>query len=262
MSALTLATIPDLPGAACVGADVDLWFAPEGEDPRSDAARRRIAGAKAVCAGCPAREACLSWAEEHPEEEGIWGGLTKSERDDARRGPAQCGTPEGYKAHVTRGELPCNRCLKARAQHLAERRAARKGVPVDAPKRPRKPPVVRPECGTPEARDLHLALRERLCTLCKALSARGTSPCGTTAAASRHRRRGEPLCDACRAWDRDRHTAERRASGAKPLKLAECGTRTAYNRHKRRGEQPCEPCLEALRAWSRAKYKKKGAQAS
>lgn len=64
--------------AACAGAPVDLFF----PDPtRPDA--RDTEQARAICAGCPVREACLAagMAEKH----GVWGGLTSRERRVLRR---------------------------------------------------------------------------------------------------------------------------------------------------------------------------------
>ncbi|MDL9947858.1 WhiB family transcriptional regulator [Gordonia sp. ABSL11-1] len=52
----------DLP---CQVADADLWFA---EDPRD------LERAKAMCAECPLREACLQAALERSEPWGVWGG--------------------------------------------------------------------------------------------------------------------------------------------------------------------------------------------
>jgi len=69
---------PDLPDAACVGADPDLFFAPEAEF--MTARRRREAKAKAVCAGCPARRECLAWALDTGQSFGIWGGTSEEER--------------------------------------------------------------------------------------------------------------------------------------------------------------------------------------
>ncbi|HET9730737.1 MAG TPA: WhiB family transcriptional regulator [Acidimicrobiia bacterium] len=58
--------------AACRAIDTDIFF------PSSDA---DAAAAKAVCATCPVREACLEHAlETRPAPEGIWGGLTHIER--------------------------------------------------------------------------------------------------------------------------------------------------------------------------------------
>ena len=62
---------PDLPGAACAAADPDLFFDPAAE---------REAEAKAICAGCPARRACLGWALDTRQAFGIWGGTNEEER--------------------------------------------------------------------------------------------------------------------------------------------------------------------------------------
>lgn len=57
--------------AACADVDPELFF-PLLEDP----ARR----AKAICARCPVREACLNYAVGHREAHGVWGGLLPGER--------------------------------------------------------------------------------------------------------------------------------------------------------------------------------------
>ncbi len=62
--------------AACRGADVDIFF-PVSED---DAG-----AAKAICATCPVREPCLEFALEVRQLEGVWGGLTDTERRRLRR---------------------------------------------------------------------------------------------------------------------------------------------------------------------------------
>lgn len=41
--------------------------------------------AKAVCAGCPVVDDCLSFAIETNQPDGIWGGLDRSERSRLRR---------------------------------------------------------------------------------------------------------------------------------------------------------------------------------
>lgn len=68
---------PDFASAACRTADPDLFFTPAAEF--MAAYEARVTKAKAVCAECPARDACLNWALEHSEY-GIWGGLTEDER--------------------------------------------------------------------------------------------------------------------------------------------------------------------------------------
>jgi WhiB family redox-sensing transcriptional regulator len=57
--------------AACRGLDPEIFYPAAEED--SDAA-------KAVCATCPVREACLEYALAAREHEGIWGGTTPRER--------------------------------------------------------------------------------------------------------------------------------------------------------------------------------------
>lgn len=57
--------------AACREADTDVFF-PVSES-QSDAA-------KAICAACPVREACLEYALEVRPGDGVWGGLTATER--------------------------------------------------------------------------------------------------------------------------------------------------------------------------------------
>jgi Transcription factor WhiB len=53
------------PGAACLHADPDLFFAPEGD---------AQAKAKAICASCMVRSECYELARVNGEQTGIWGG--------------------------------------------------------------------------------------------------------------------------------------------------------------------------------------------
>ena len=62
--------------AACKGLDTAMFF------PVTDDA---AGPAKAVCAGCPVRDACLDWALTARQEDGVWGGLTENERRRLRR---------------------------------------------------------------------------------------------------------------------------------------------------------------------------------
>ncbi len=62
--------------AACSGVDTSIFF------PASDADARP---AKDVCATCPVRDQCLDWALATRQEDGVWGGLTDSERRRLRR---------------------------------------------------------------------------------------------------------------------------------------------------------------------------------
>lgn len=61
---------------ACRDADPELFF-PVGNDARAQA---QTAEAKEVCAGCPVRAACLSWALENSQDTGVLGGLDEWER--------------------------------------------------------------------------------------------------------------------------------------------------------------------------------------
>lgn len=65
--------------AACAGSDSDIFF-PIGEEDDSLAAP-----AKAVCAVCPVRDACLQYALATNQTEGVWGGMTGPERRRLRR---------------------------------------------------------------------------------------------------------------------------------------------------------------------------------
>lgn len=66
----------------CQGEDLLLFFGPEGErQPERDVRERR---AKAVCAGCPARAACLDYAIES-RATGVWGGQNEDDRKRERR---------------------------------------------------------------------------------------------------------------------------------------------------------------------------------
>lgn len=69
--------------AACRGESLVLFFGGEGERSRERDARE--ADAKAVCATCSARLACLDYALNKPENHGLYGGLTEKERASERR---------------------------------------------------------------------------------------------------------------------------------------------------------------------------------
>ncbi|MFJ3307168.1 WhiB family transcriptional regulator [Streptomyces sp. NPDC086549] len=73
--------------AACLRVDPDLFF-PIGN---SGPALAQIDEAKAVCGRCPVVEQCLGWAVEVGHVEGIWGGMTESERRAMRRREARRG---------------------------------------------------------------------------------------------------------------------------------------------------------------------------
>ena len=62
--------------AACKGLDTGIFF------PVTDA---EAGAAKLICAGCLARHECLEWALATRQEDGVWGGLTDTERRRLRR---------------------------------------------------------------------------------------------------------------------------------------------------------------------------------
>ena len=57
--------------AACQGLDPEIFYPLDDEESEE---------AKAVCAECPVREACLEHALGHREKDGVWGGATERER--------------------------------------------------------------------------------------------------------------------------------------------------------------------------------------
>ena len=62
--------------AECRGMDPNLFFPERGDDTTE---------VKAICAGCPVRLECGSYAIEHNEHHGIWGGASERQRRQIRR---------------------------------------------------------------------------------------------------------------------------------------------------------------------------------
>ncbi|MGD1012457.1 MAG: WhiB family transcriptional regulator [Acidimicrobiales bacterium] len=56
---------------ACRGVDPDIFYPVSEEDSEE---------AKAICASCPVRQACLEYSLAAREREGVWGGLSERER--------------------------------------------------------------------------------------------------------------------------------------------------------------------------------------
>lgn len=114
--------------AACRDEDPALFFPPEREqyshEPPWDPSP-----AKEVCGGCPVRDHCLTWALDHPEERGVWGGTTDRERRHLRRDRperqqrscVECGSPFEPDWHLTR--LCSDACAQVR--HVTKQREAR-----------------------------------------------------------------------------------------------------------------------------------------
>jgi WhiB family redox-sensing transcriptional regulator len=64
--------------AACASYPAEVFFPPSDAPSAANAA-------KAICAGCPVREECLSFALETAQAEGVWGGMDAGERRRLRR---------------------------------------------------------------------------------------------------------------------------------------------------------------------------------
>jgi WhiB family redox-sensing transcriptional regulator len=64
--------------AACSGVESDTFFPASEEEYAAKAA-------KAICAECPVREACLQYALSTNQAAGVWGGLDSGERRRMRR---------------------------------------------------------------------------------------------------------------------------------------------------------------------------------
>jgi WhiB family transcriptional regulator, redox-sensing transcriptional regulator len=79
--------------AACSTSDPDLFFPLSSAGP----ALRQVRLAKAICARCEIRQACLDYALDSGPIHGIWGGMTEEERlrllraNAGRRSPAGSG---------------------------------------------------------------------------------------------------------------------------------------------------------------------------
>lgn len=64
--------------AACREVDPELFFPVGIQGP----AQRQTEQAKDVCAGCPVRTQCLTWALATRQDAGVWGGMSEHERRD------------------------------------------------------------------------------------------------------------------------------------------------------------------------------------
>lgn len=75
--------------AACLGSDPELFFPIASSGP----ALEQIADAMAVCARCPVRTDCLSYALETGQDAGVWGGTSEEERRKIRSARTAAGSP-------------------------------------------------------------------------------------------------------------------------------------------------------------------------
>ena len=77
--------------AACRSVDANLFF-PNGS---SGPAIGQVQAAKAFCRSCPVQRACLEFALETTQEDGVWGGKDETERRRLRREWRQSGNQVG-----------------------------------------------------------------------------------------------------------------------------------------------------------------------
>ena len=77
-TAFAIAPEPWMREGACLGVDPELFFPTTGDWAVSDAA-------KAICATCPVRDACLAYALRNGETDGIWGGTSANQRKRLRK---------------------------------------------------------------------------------------------------------------------------------------------------------------------------------
>jgi WhiB family redox-sensing transcriptional regulator len=118
--------------AACrpgSGVDPETFYPGELDTPKN---RTQTAEAKAICAQCPARQACLAWALEN-DEYAIAGGLTVKERGRLRKQSRiiNHGTITGFYQHRDSKIAQCEPCREAHRAHerakyipAAQRRAS------------------------------------------------------------------------------------------------------------------------------------------
>jgi WhiB family redox-sensing transcriptional regulator len=69
--------------AACRHADPELFFPPSASGPGLN----QVTQAKAICAGCPVRQQCLTFALDTRQDHGVWGGMSEEERRPRARKP-------------------------------------------------------------------------------------------------------------------------------------------------------------------------------
>lgn len=67
---------PDWAHALCTQTDPDAFFPEKGQNPNR---------AKKVCARCPIRTGCLTYALDNDIRFGVWGGTSENERRALRR---------------------------------------------------------------------------------------------------------------------------------------------------------------------------------
>ena len=70
--------------AACLGSRSDVFF-PVESSRGGRRSQNRVIAAKRICASCPVRSECLSYAVTTIQPDGVWGGTTPEERQKLRK---------------------------------------------------------------------------------------------------------------------------------------------------------------------------------
>jgi Transcription factor WhiB len=96
--------------ARCRGLDIDLFFPGENKKKLSDAAKRQLSKAVGYCIECPVRQEC-ALARARTNSSGVWGGELHN-TTSTTYGLNRHGDEGGYRAHVNRGEVPCDACRR------------------------------------------------------------------------------------------------------------------------------------------------------
>jgi WhiB family redox-sensing transcriptional regulator len=73
-------SIVEIGGVPCENAP-DMFFI----DHSDKLIREKIRTTRTLCGGCPLKNLCLEYALEANEQDGIWGGLTRPERNSLQR---------------------------------------------------------------------------------------------------------------------------------------------------------------------------------
>lgn len=114
---------------ACKGKNQAIFFPQRQRGERAARTTTVDEIAKDICSSCPVIDECLNWALTRPEMTGTWGGMTDIERRvilgcdiDGRRkaGSPTCGTNRGYNKHRQQHHEPCEPCLQAQRDYMAE----------------------------------------------------------------------------------------------------------------------------------------------
>ncbi|MFE9363715.1 WhiB family transcriptional regulator [Streptomyces sp. NPDC006978] len=206
--------------------DPETWF-PVGESP---AAQQQTADAKAVCYQCPVIDACLRWATETRQDNGVWGGLSEKERTSLRRRKARAAAPkpaatpvfETYRSAYDSLTLAVDGHIKwtganevringtRRSPNQVAWRATRDRAPVGQ---------VLADCDH-DGCVQHLTdqtIRDQRARQWAEQAALKPMKCGTVNGYKAHRNRGETACPACQQAKTDEVRSLRNTGTTKPL---------------------------------------------